>query len=416
MAPAKGCNGSDVATKLGAAPVPTPPVERRADGVGGAASAAAASSADAPAVSSAASEATSDSGRIVAFAGTPQPTSSPATSDGVVQDGDESKLCSLALRVPKPGKTSDETAGLKRQVEHRTMQKIVQHLWVHRRDLIQPSWGYLENDMVKVAAPDSGTTGEITTFDPAPKTIKQIPPKWKGQFMVDRMEGMSADMIARVDDKDSKAIEDLFQLLTKTTGTDVLPAMAASMPLTARVMTQRIQETQRESLLKLIPSAVNAETGEVNWSKLKLYTPIFCPASGKAQKLKHICGDDSKAIPKHIVITKEFKISNPVNDNLAHAVFKGTKHHLASLFTDSSKPNLLILDKSGEMLKTRFTAMAEVMEAERLASLGNIETTDELTLVDKKLEKRTRLLEKARATRQENAAKKPKLEREVSLG
>lgn len=140
----------------------------------------------------------------------------------------------------------------------------------------------------------------------------------------------------RANIRDTSFIGHIFTIPLEVSPTLPMPEMLRQDPaLTEAWFDRRVQELGRLPKVKRACLA----SGDYNFATGSVFTLTWA-ADGSLEKVTHISGAEV-AVPKHLAVTKEWKLVRRYNDTGACLELPTVSHSLVKLFSSQEGPNLL---------------------------------------------------------------------------
>eukprot|EP00974_Lingulodinium_polyedra_P054273 5218230-Lingulodinium_polyedra.AAC.1 len=147
---------------------------------------------------------------------------------------------------------------------------------------------------------------------------------------------------------------------------------------------------------------------KIDWTPMLPY--LLTWEGSRATAITHIQGDSTK-LKEHVVITRDFELSDIYDDMAAKATLESTVHHLNGFFGDQSGPHKVLRNSAKNNVLA--TLVQSVIEEMKVASSDRVGASTPLKKMDKPEEK-NKQAERARQALAERAMERKKRSR-ISL-
>lgn len=323
---------------------------------------------------------------------TPATSTTTASSAPFDFDPDSSSalLSPLAKRIPQAKRTKDLDEYKQRDMERKCLIKCVDWL-VKNESIATVMWNHIMTGQLAV----NNGRPEADWFKDAPKTMARVDLKWRAQFLQDLSEGaLTTEVIRRLDARDENALHDIWCMVTKTTGTEMLSPAFQEKALLAVAVRLRVQQVGGPSLRQWIRDHLNVETGVVDWLRGGAYSYEF--QENRLKRVVHRSGSAAD-VPEFINIRRDFTLESPAVDTLTKFSKKPFDLIIRTLFAKDQGPNAHTFDRKGRAMKAWVEdATAALRRQQALARAGTTSNPD-LVLTDHAKERRVAALVRARA-------------------
>ena len=253
-------------------------------------------------------------------------------------DVDESKLsidskplASLARRVAKPRRTGNTEADLQLKMQYTSLVRCVDWLVKHPNQ-ITGVWNLMQTHNFDAHVAQQSSSSEWTGNY---KILAKIPQAWMAQFLMSRYDELTKDNLNKLLGIDADAITTLFLLEVQLQGTFIFPAACKDKTIASKVFNSRADDCNRRVGVLLKAGGLNLTTGALNMGKGGCFTLEFSEEL-TCISVTHTATQAKATLPKHIVITTEFKMVDNYIDHLARVELGYTTHYLWSLFPAES--------------------------------------------------------------------------------
>ena len=309
-------------------------------------------------------------------------------------------LAAFAQKVPKVRVCRQALENNRRERIRTCTMKVLDHMLQNPNSSVD-IWASLESNLIVLdeskLVESAGNFGGPPSLVLNKTTFGKLGSDKKAMVYINLPDGPSVDLLNKIDDKDPRALHDMFVMHFQLQKSDKIPDEMQDPTIFLAVCRDRHIEVGSRAKDWFEKSV--SEDGVVDWLAAPLYSLGW--KDGLLATVLHISGV-SIDVPSHCMINDKFCLVDPFSDDLARFTYGASTHYVKDWFGRDEGPHKHRLDKAGKHMKDMAAAAAKAIHTKKLEVKAVLGSASNVKLDARQKRVREEALDKARAVMANN--------------